>query len=367
MRGALAIILPVFIAAILASTALIAYNAIEQTNAAVETDLIAGIAAQTNTSPELRRTLAVYRAFEEKRTAQIARKAMTPVLIEIGILALLFLFVLYGVSRPARRLSRSVVALDFSLPADSLRLREEGSQEIRSLIRSFNGMVVRLKDYESLIGDAARFRGWKEISRVIVHEVNNLLSPIETYAGYLSEKLGDRDAEKAGLILTKLGEIRDTLYKFRSLSHLPEPDLKPTDIVPLLESIAGEFGKPVPVSVDSPCVLNVDKTLFSEMIRNAVKNGIESGPDAAVIVTVEVRSQTAVISVTDDGEGMPEDVFKKAFDAGFTTKKSGLGIGLVIVRSIAQEHKASVEVESAPGRGTTLRFVFPLPGEGDEA
>lgn len=367
MRGALAIIVAVFLLAILASTALIVHSTIEQTNRAVETELVAGIVSQTNASPELRKTLTLYRAFEHRRTAGIAHRAMGPVLVEIGILVLFFLFVLYGVSRPAKRLARSVAALDFSKPAAELVLREEGSQEVRGLIRSFNGMIVRLKDYEGLVGDAGRFRGWKEISRVIVHEVNNLISPVETYASYLAEKLDGRDADKASAILAKLGEIREILVKFRSMSHLPEPKLEPLDLSAVARDVTAEFGKPVPVTSKGDCTVNGDRVLLGEMIRNVVKNGLESGADAAVFAGIEQTPSGVVLTVADDGPGMSDETLARAFDSGYTTKEGGLGIGLSVVRAIALEHRAAVRVESQPGTGTTFEFRFPPAGQGAQA
>ncbi len=363
MRGALALVLVVAFAAILASTILITYNAIEQTRESIENDLVANIETLTNSSPELRRSLAVYRAFAEGRNVRITRKAMTPVLAEIGILFLLALFVVYGVTRPANRLSKTVRSLDFSLPAQSLVIREEGSQEVRSLIRSFNGMIGRLKDYESVVGDLGRFKGWKEISRIIVHEVNNLVSPIETYASFLCEKLTAKDAEKASLILAKLGEIREILQKFRSMSHLPEPELISLDVVPLLKEVAGEFGKSIPIAGKPACVIPVDRVLFSEMIRNVVKNGVESSPEAAVMIEVETAAEATIIRIADDGPGIPGDILPKLFESGLTTKKTGLGIGLMIVKAIAREHKAAVSIDSHPGRGTVVEFRFP-PAEG---
>jgi PAS domain S-box-containing protein len=99
----------------------------------------------------------------------------------------------------------------------------------------------------------------------------------------------------------------------------------------------------------------------AQVVINLVQNAFDASPSGTPVrvVTGEAPEGGALLVVEDEGVGMDEEVQRRMFDALFTTKPDGTGLGLAIVRRILDEHRARIEVESAPGKGTRVRVVFP--------
>jgi signal transduction histidine kinase len=98
-------------------------------------------------------------------------------------------------------------------------------------------------------------------------------------------------------------------------------------------------------------------------VINLVQNAVEAFPDGAS-GTVRVRAKYAdgwELTITDDGPGIPPDVAARIFEPLFTTKAKGTGLGLAVVKSIVERHGGTIELDSAPGKGTTFRIAWGAP------
>lgn len=308
-------------------------------------------------NPEVQKRITLYKAFSQKRAIETTRQVWGTFLVELFIFFLLFLLFINGITNPINRLSARVKSIYFDKNKKDLLLSESGTEEIRVLIRAFNEMVLKLKNYEEIIGNVNKYRGWKEISRIIVHEINNIISPIQTYVEFLIDRVDD--TEKVFFILNKLKDIRMILQKFRDISHFPDAELAVHNIVPILKEVCREW-KNVHLMVDeNKCIeLKIDIVLFKEVVRNLVKNATESGEDVRVEVYVEEKGNEKIIRISDNGRGMSPETVAKIFNPGYTTKKGNIGIGLSIVKSLAQEQNARIALESVPGQGTTFFILF---------
>jgi signal transduction histidine kinase len=100
------------------------------------------------------------------------------------------------------------------------------------------------------------------------------------------------------------------------------------------------------------------RRVFSNVISNAIE-ATQHRPDARVEVALYPREGHAVVEVTDNGEGMPVEARDKVFLPFFTTKPTGTGLGLVIVKKIMDLHGGQIEIDSMPGGGTSVRLVIP--------
>ncbi|OHD54958.1 MAG: hypothetical protein A2Y33_03110 [Spirochaetes bacterium GWF1_51_8] len=353
-------IITIFIAAmltILTASILITYNGITQTQTAFETGFIGSLETLAETSPELQKQIAVYKAFSKKQAVDITRQSMSVFWVVILVMSLLLISIILGITRPLKKLSAALSGMDFEQPSRDFTLfPEKGTMETRKLIRSFNLMMTRLIRYEAVAGDISRYRGWKEISRVIVHEINNLITPIRTYAEYLHER--GADTEKTGFILAKLDELRTTLFKFRNLSHLPEPVFHGATLDSVVGELRLEFPKALFSLNTTGAVIVTDEQLLKEIARNLIKNSFESGA-SAVEVKLEMTPSGAEIAIIDDGPGIPEKNLERVFDPGFTTKKSGSGIGLALARGLSRQLKAALI--AVPNRGKGAEFILKLP------
>ena len=111
---------------------------------------------------------------------------------------------------------------------------------------------------------------------------------------------------------------------------------------------------------DDPVLVQADRTLLEQALANLVQNAIDAtaGSDYGS-VTVSVSDRQAVITVRDRGAGMTQEQQDRAFDDYYTTRESGMGVGLGFVRRVAAAHGIRVTMRSRAGQGTTVEMAFP--------
>ncbi len=357
MKVRFIIVFIVSMVAILVSTIIFTYSSVLKINRDMQTEFIEPLKDISGDDPDILRHITVYEAFGEKRAVESTRNYVSLFLVLLLIMIALFMLFILGITRPIKKLSVKVDKAFLRDTKENFNFKEQGSAEVRTLICAFNKAFSRITQYEELVGDISRFRGWKEISRLIVHEVNNILSPARVYCEYLVEKSQNED--KAMMILKKIDEISGVLSKFREISHLPEANLKKTDIVPVICEVCKEFDNVVFMSEYEEMTLPIDTILFKEIIRNLIKNAVESGDSVNVTVRLLLENQNSVVSVEDNGCGISRNKLDSIFNPGFSTKSGNLGIGLSLVKSLIYEHNGNIEVESNPGKWTKFRVIIP--------
>ena len=111
----------------------------------------------------------------------------------------------------------------------------------------------------------------------------------------------------------------------------------------------------------NPLVANIDADLLKQATLNVIQNGAQAMPEGGTLeVVLEEHRKSAVLRISDQGPGIPDEIREKIFDLYFTTKSGGSGIGLAMTYRILQLHHGSVEVESKPDRGAEFLLRIPL-------
>lgn len=354
----------IFIAAmgtVLIASIFTTYSSIRDSQKSFES-LLDKIEEMNPDNPKIRQQITFNRVFAENQAIETTRRVWGSFLLEVLVILGVFLYYIFGVTVPIQKLSSAVKSVYFDRSAAAILMKETGTEDVRTLVRAFNEMLSKLKNYEEILGNVSKYRGWKEISRIIVHEINNIISPIQTYAEFLMEKTAEQ--EKVGFILNKLTDIRAVLQKFRDISHMPDAVLESRDIVPVVREISREFKNVnyvTPTEAEVP--VKIDIVLFKEIIRNLVKNATEAGENVCVKTGILQRNHEVAVFVEDNGKGITAETLAKIFEPGFSTKKGkgNIGIGLSVVKSLAEEQNARVTVESETGKGSRFEVVFPAP------
>jgi signal transduction histidine kinase len=211
----------------------------------------------------------------------------------------------------------------------------------------------------------------------VAHEVGNPLNAIGIHLQLLqreAEKLGDSPAAEkvrnAAQVcrseITRLdGIVRDFLGAVR---HAP-PDLVDADLVTvvaetmnLLKDQCGQLGIRVAVDVanDIPLIM-ADRNQVKQALFNVMKNALEAmDRGGEIFIHLEADDEWVVLSVKDTGVGIPADKLTRVFDAYYTTKASGGGLGMLILLRILRAHGGTVDIQSTPNIGTTVTLRFPL-------
>ncbi|HET7343273.1 MAG TPA: ATP-binding protein, partial [Methylomirabilota bacterium] len=253
-----------------------------------------------------------------------------------------------------------------SLVAAATALRGESGE--------YAGAVVVFDDLTELL-KAQRLAAWREVAQRIAHEIKNPLTPIQLSAQRLRRRLTTDGAEERRLvqectetIIHEVDGLRRLVDEFSRFARMPAFVPKPTDVRPLIESVAALYREARPGltlltrhAEDLP-LLDVDPDHIKRAVLNLVDNAVEAvaGGGEVWIETVHLADAGRVrIVVSDTGPGVPQEDRDKLFLPHFSTKVSGMGLGLPIVSEIASEHGGTVGVEDNEPRGS--RFIIELP------
>ncbi len=240
------------------------------------------------------------------------------------------------------------------------------------------GVLVTLHDLESV----AEIESELELSRRMAaigrltsgvgHEVKNPINAIVVHLELLKNKLGganpgaERHLDVIDNEIRRLDRVVQTLVDFsRPVElQLSEQDLRQVigDVVTLSDA---EFSMRN-VTLFSrfppkPLMAKIDADLLKQAVLNVIQNGAQAMPEGGRLdVILEESYKAAILRISDQGPGIPEEIRGKIFDLYFTTKTGGSGIGLAMTYRILQLHHGSIEVESKPDRGTEFRLRIPL-------
>lgn len=215
------------------------------------------------------------------------------------------------------------------------------------------------------IVSAQRSQAWSEVARRLAHEIKNPLTPIQLSAERLEMKLADKlvDNDKALLhksvktIVDQVDALQRLVNEFRDFGRLPQARLEALDLNHLLQEMMPLYDNEnalVPVSwhlgPDLPQVLG-DASQLRQVVHNLIQNAQDASalsPHPMVQVWTEPSSssQKVRLRILDNGSGFSEAVLQRAFEPYVTTKAGGTGLGLAVVKKIADEHQARIDIKN---------------------
>jgi two-component system, NtrC family, nitrogen regulation sensor histidine kinase NtrY len=212
---------------------------------------------------------------------------------------------------------------------------------------------------------------WQRLVRVLSHEINNSLAPIQSIAGSLRRVLErrprppDADADLADgleVIASRSESLGRFMASYARMARLPQPRLAPLDVGVWVRRVAGlEKRVPVVVRPGAPIVVRADGDQLDQLLINLVGNAADASLETGGGVTVGWTASDGRLAVTveDEGPGLPES--SNLFVPFFTTKRQGSGIGLVLSRQIAEAHGGRLTLENRPDRrGAVARLELPV-------
>jgi two-component system nitrogen regulation sensor histidine kinase NtrY len=246
--------------------------------------------------------------------------------------------------------------------------REDEEEEIFYLARSgfrLNGRPHELFVLRHLTAELHRqeVRTWKKVIRVISHELNNSLAPIASLAHSGGELMKRGKHDQLDKVFTTIAErarhLEQFILGYARFAKLPSPQPEPTAWGELLERLRGQLA----FQVDGPLPearARFDPAQLEQALVNLISNAHESGSPAADIHLRVRRLPNAVaIDVSDRGTGMTEAVLSNALLPFYSTKRGGTGLGLALVREIAEAHGGRVSLANRPGGGVSVTITIP--------
>ena len=246
--------------------------------------------------------------------------------------------------------------------------------------------LADLPEGESAVADAseaveendrlrARYHEIAELAGGLAHEIRNPLSTMSLNLDLLAEEFQHPEDQRQRRVLQKIERLRkesqrlqDILENFLRFARVQELRREPTDLNQIVEDLR-DFFEPQAMSqgivirtqyeADLPR-MTLDSDLFRQALLNLFINARQAMPDGGELL-LRTRSEGPwnCLEITDTGIGMSEEVRERVFDAFYSTRSGGSGLGLPTTRKIVEAHRGTIEVRSEPGKGS--QFLIRLP------
>lgn len=248
--------------------------------------------------------------------------------------------------------------------------------EIGTLVREYNKMVKKVEENAAILAQSERESAWREMARQVAHEIKNPLTPMKLNIQYLQQALRNdhpNAKQMADKVSTSLIEQIDNLSyiasEFSNFAKMPEArpeELNLNDLLDVaLELYLNEQTVKVSLSkTDEQIIVFSDRSQLLRVFTNLLENAIQAIPEdrdgkVYVLLTKE-EGNTALISITDNGQGISEEVAERIFQPYFTTKSSGTGLGLAMTKKIIEFWQGQIWFETIEDEGTTFFIRLPI-------
>ncbi|WP_313386825.1 ATP-binding protein [Chishuiella sp.] len=255
--------------------------------------------------------------------------------------------------------------------SNNMPIRYDGNDEIKILVDSYNTMLQKLKEQSDLIAKQEREEAWRDFAKQVAHEVKNPLTPMRLLIQNLLRKfdVNDPDLEEktkrtGAILLQQIDTISAIAEAFSDFAKMPSRVDEKIDVVDVIKNTLFIFPAKYIEFTHSPDVIMMyfDKQYLNRVITNITKNAFQSIPnniEPKVKVEVFLKNNFLHINISDNGEGIPLKAQKSIFVPKFTTKNSGMGIGLPMVKKIIDDYDGTIRFESKVSEGTTFFIMIP--------
>jgi two-component system, NtrC family, nitrogen regulation sensor histidine kinase NtrY len=275
------------------------------------------------------------------------------------------------VTTPLRIIQESFSKLKFGKHNQPIQYTKQ--DEIGALVKNYNEKLEELEYTAQQLAQSERESAWREMAKQVAHEIKNPLTPMKLSVQHLL-RIYDPNDPDSGKKLEKVSysiiEQIDALAKianeFSSFAKLPRPNEEQIDLLPIIKGVIEVFKDENRFqlalhSVLDEVIVMADKDLMMRIFNNLIKNAIQAITDKAngvIVVNVKQHNSVFLIEVADNGIGISADVQSKIFVPYFTTKTTGTGLGLAMVKQIIENHRGTIDFTSDEN-GTTFSIELP--------
>ena len=247
-------------------------------------------------------------------------------------------------------------------------LEWKSNDEIGKLVGEYNRMLKELEEKALILARNERESAWKEMAKQVAHEIKNPLTPMRLMVQHLEFSLQTDDKEQLKEFTRAMIDQIDTMTSiadaFSRFAEMPSLKHEPVDLNALMENAARLYPH-LRVDLEVPkdhVVISADRDQLLRVMNNLIKNGWQSVPEERephLKLVLKVKKENVLITISDNGQGIPDDKKEQIFEPSFTTKTQGMGLGLAMVQNIVEGLGGKIWVESEIGNGST--FFISLP------
>ncbi|MFQ6608712.1 MAG: PAS domain-containing sensor histidine kinase [Fidelibacterota bacterium] len=289
-----------------------------------------------------------------------------------AVVLILFLFSFSLITRPLRRLQSATEEL--SRGNWTIQVKENRFSPLNDLILSFNGMINELEQNRNKLVQAEKESAWREMARILAHEIKNPLTPIRLSLERLEEKYrsGSRELSTvmeraAQVIREEIDNLESFANEFSQFARMPKALFSDYDLNEQLTEIAEPYHNQADIDLQLTRQLppiHADRSHMKQVFTNILQNSIQSlNKGGHISVISRYENDTIIVSIKDDGTGIATEDLKHIFEPYFTRRNKGTGLGLAIVNRIVENHNGTIKVKSTLGEGTEVTICFPATQE----
>lgn len=251
------------------------------------------------------------------------------------------------------------------------------NDEIGALIIEYNKMVKKLDESAQALAKSEREGAWREMARQVAHEIKNPLTPMKLSIQYLQRAILDKNPNVEAMsrkVSATLVEQIDQLAKiasdFSQFANIGIVKVEIFNVNEVLKSLINLYNANARLQITyhssgEPAIISADRTQINRLFTNLFQNAIEASdgkPTITITINQQINANKLLISIADEGCGIPADMHEKIFTPNFTTKTSGTGLGLAMCKGIVEKANGRIWFETVEGEGTTFHVLLPLVG-----
>lgn len=250
---------------------------------------------------------------------------------------------------------------------------EANSKEINLLISAYNKMVDKLEESANRLAQSEREQAWREMAKQVAHEIKNPLTPMRLTVQSFQRKFDASDPtlkqkldDYSKTLIQQIDTMTSVASAFSNFASMPAQQNETLNVVSVVEITLDIFNEDYIhfKSIETEIESVMDRTQLIRIITNLVKNAIQAIPknkeNKEVLVSVEKNHKNVLITVSDNGVGIESKNIERIFEPKFTTKNSGMGLGLGIIKNIIENYKGTITFETQIGLGTTFTVSLPI-------
>ncbi len=246
------------------------------------------------------------------------------------------------------------------------------NDELSGLVKSYNKMIYQIEDQKMLLANKEREEAWREMAKQVAHEVKNPLTPMKLLIQNFERKFDKNDPEidqkvrnLSRSLVDQIDLVATVASAFSEFAKLPPKNDEFFNLKEELENLVRVFNDDgniyfhankdmMPVRMDRIYLSRI----FTNLITNA-KQAVSEQRKSIINIDAELFNKKIIIVIEDNGIGIPKDKLEQIFEPNFTTKNSGMGLGLTMVKKMIEEYKGDISVKSEEGKGTKFTIILP--------
>ncbi len=308
--------------------------------------------------------------FYDRELREIFIRLGTVCFLMLLVAVALAYFISKYITRSLEKVSSMMNKTDLTKRNKKIFIKDHSS-EIGKLVASYNAMIDELEQSATKLARSEREQAWREMAKQVAHEIKNPLTPMRLSVQSFQRKfdINDPDIHKkvteySKTLIQQIDTMTNIASAFSNFAKMPAQQNETLNVVEIVKLALDIFTEDYIhfISDEEKIIAKLDRTQLIRVVTNLVKNAIQALPETTsprILVSVASEEDQVKITIADNGVGIEDEFRDKIFEPKFTTKSSGMGLGLGMVKNIVESYKGSINFTSQAQKGTVFTVRFP--------